>query len=202
MQARAEDRAEHTFLIWAPFDAPAEKWTYADFHAEVCALAAGMKDRGVERGDVVLLHMENCPEFLLSWHACARLGAVVVTTNTRSSADEMEYFLDDCGATVAITQPKFESLVRDAGPKLEWVTVTDQRRRGDAGDAALGRGPALRNAARRCEERAAARCGASGRKQHPVHVRYDVSTEGRALDARERIVGRTDERPAHDAAAR
>lgn len=125
LKARAEDRAEHAFLVWAPFDGDVQRWTYGRFYEEVCRLAAAMRAQGVRRGGMVLLHMENCPEFLLTWHACSRLGAIVVTTNTRSSEDEMEYFLEDCGATVAITQPRFESLVRAAGPNLRWVAVTE-----------------------------------------------------------------------------
>ncbi|MGB5627335.1 MAG: AMP-binding protein [Woeseiaceae bacterium] len=125
LKARAEDRADHHFLIWAPFDGDEQRWTYGAFYQEVCRLAAGMRAKGVSRGDMVLLHMENCPEFLLTWHACSRLGAIVVTTNTRSSEDEMQYFLEDCGASVAITQPKFESMVRNAGPRLKWLAVTE-----------------------------------------------------------------------------
>jgi crotonobetaine/carnitine-CoA ligase len=125
LKARAEDRGDHDFLVWAPFDGNVQRWTYSEFYEEVCRLAAGMKAGGDGKGDMVLLHMENCPEFLLTWHSCSRLGAIVVTTNTRSSEDEMQYFLDDCGASAAITQPKFESLVRKAGPKLKWVAVTE-----------------------------------------------------------------------------
>jgi crotonobetaine/carnitine-CoA ligase len=155
LKARAEDRSDHTFIVWAPFDAEPVRWTYGDFYQEVCQLAAALQSRGVNAGDFVLLHMENCPEFLLSWHACSRLGAVVVTTNNRSSADEVKYFMEHCGARVAITQPKFESMISTAGPDLEWVAVTNtdagavpaQQRsdsalafedlRGDANDAPL-----------------------------------------------------------------
>jgi hypothetical protein len=125
LKERTEDCADHTFLIWAPFDNDVQRWTYGEFYQEVCRLAAGMKAEGVGKGDMVLLHMENCPEFLLTWHACSRLGAIVITTNTRSSEDEMQYFLEDCGASTAITQPKFESLVRKVGPGLKWVAVTE-----------------------------------------------------------------------------
>ena len=116
LEARASDRADHTFIVWAPFDGEAERWSYARFAREVRRLAAGLKARGVKPRDFVVLHMENCPEFLLSWHACSRLGAVVVTTNNRSSEDEVRYFIDHCGARFAITQPRFENLIRNAGP--------------------------------------------------------------------------------------
>lgn len=124
LKARAEDRSDHTFIIWAPFDGEPVHWSYGDFYREVCQLAAGMKAKGVKKDDFVVLHMENCPEFLLSWHACSRLGAVVVTTNNRSSEDEVRYFLEHCGARAAITQPRFEGMIRNAGPDLEWIAVT------------------------------------------------------------------------------
>ena len=125
LRSRAESRADHTFLIWAPFAAQGRRWTYAQFSAEVERVAVGMYHRGVRKGDFVLLHMENCPEFLLVWHACSRLGAVVVTTNTRSSADELRYFAEDCGARFAVTQPRFEQLVGDSSSRFEWLAVTE-----------------------------------------------------------------------------
>ncbi|BCW90731.1 Crotonobetaine/carnitine--CoA ligase [Alphaproteobacteria bacterium SO-S41] len=125
LEARAANRSDHTFLIFAPFDKPAERWTYARFAAAAERVAAGLRARGVTQGDFVLLHMDNCPEFLLTWHACARLGATVVTTNTRSAEDELNYFADHCGARVAITQPKYEALIRAAAPQMKWVAVTE-----------------------------------------------------------------------------
>ena len=40
LRMRAETRKEHPFLIWAPFDAPARKWSYGEFHDRVGALSA------------------------------------------------------------------------------------------------------------------------------------------------------------------
>src|SRR5262245_59605883 len=78
---RARTRGAHPFLIWAPFDGPAATLTYAEFHGRVRRLAAGLAARGIRPGDRVLIHLENSPESLLSWCACADLGAVAVTTN-------------------------------------------------------------------------------------------------------------------------
>ncbi|MFM7068312.1 MAG: class I adenylate-forming enzyme family protein, partial [Actinomycetes bacterium] len=76
-------------------------------------------------GDMVLIHAENCPEAVIAWYACARVGAVAVTTNTRSVASEVNYFIHHTGCVGAITQPKFASLVAEAGPDLGWIVVTD-----------------------------------------------------------------------------
>ena len=92
LRMRAETRRDHPFLIWAPFDASARIWTYGEFHERVGALAAGLTARGVKPGEFVLIHLDNCIEAVLAWFACAELGAVAVTTNTRSAPAEMEYF--------------------------------------------------------------------------------------------------------------
>ena len=130
--AQAKARADHPFVVWAPFDLPATTITYREFHELVRSLAAGLRSRGVGQGDFVLLHMDNCPEFLQVWHACSQLGAVVVTTNTRSSEEELGYFIEHCKARVAITQPAYQALVQRAGPQLAWTACIDH----DAGVAA------------------------------------------------------------------
>lgn len=92
------------FLIWAPFEGPDSIWSYADFWEASGKVAAGLAARGVGKGTRFLIHMENSPEFLLCWLASARLGAIAVTTNTRSSADELAYFAEKSQAVGAITQ--------------------------------------------------------------------------------------------------
>jgi crotonobetaine/carnitine-CoA ligase len=123
LRLRAETRRDHRFLIWAPFDAPARPWTYGEFHERVGALAAGLAARGVKPGECVLIHLDNCIEALLAWFACVELGAIAVTTNTRSAAAEMEYFADHCGAVAAITQPAYAELLAANCRNLRWIAV-------------------------------------------------------------------------------
>ena len=123
LRMRAEVRRDHPFLIWAPFEAPARKWTYGEFHERVGALAAGLARRGVRPGEYVLIHLDNCIEAMLAWFACVELGAIAVTTNTRSAAAEMEYFAGHCGAVAAITQPAYAELVAASCRDLRWIAV-------------------------------------------------------------------------------
>jgi crotonobetaine/carnitine-CoA ligase len=123
LKMRSETRRDHPFLIWAPFDAPARKWTYGEFHERVGALAAGLVKRDIKPGDFVLIHLDNCIEAMLAWFACIELGAIAVTTNTRSAAAEMEYFADHCGAVAAITQPGYAELVAANCRNLRWIAV-------------------------------------------------------------------------------
>ena len=76
------------------------------------------------RGDKVLLHADNCPELVLAWLACATVGAVGVTTNTKSVAAELAYFIDKAQCVAAVTQPRYAAMVTAAGPDLRWVAVT------------------------------------------------------------------------------
>jgi carnitine-CoA ligase len=124
LKMRAEVRRDHPFLIWAPFDAPARRWTYGEFHDRVGALAAGLAKRGIKPGEYVLIHLDNCIEAMLAWFACVELGAIAVTTNTRSAAAEMEYFAGHCDAVAAITQPAFAGLVAASCKNLRWIAVT------------------------------------------------------------------------------
>jgi crotonobetaine/carnitine-CoA ligase len=138
LRMRSETRREHPFLIWAPFDAPARRWSYGEFHDRVGALAAGFKARGVKPGEFVLIHLDNCVEAMLAWFATVELGAIAVTTNTRSSPMEMEYFASHCGAVAAITQPAYAETISAHCRNLRWLVVISH----DAGAApAQGRKP-------------------------------------------------------------
>lgn len=137
---RGEHRGDHTFLIWEPRDGSDRSWTYAEFAEETKKVAAGLHARGVGVGDMVLIHAENCPEAVFAWYACARLGAVAVTTNTRSVAAELNYFINHTGCVGAVTQPQFASLVAEAGPDLGWVVVTGDNSGAPAGAEQTGHG--------------------------------------------------------------
>src|SRR6266700_2813934 len=123
LRMRAQSRTEHPFLVWAPFDTPPRPWSYGEFHSRVGALAAGLARRGIKPGDTVLIHLDNCIEAMLAWFACVELGAVAVTTNTRSAPAEMTYFADHCGAVAAVTQPAYAEMIAAHCKNLRWLAV-------------------------------------------------------------------------------
>lgn len=125
LQVRARLSGESPFMIWHPFEGEARTWTYAQFARDAASLGAGLTRREVKAGDHVLVHMENCPEFLLAWFGCAAIGAVAVTTNTRSTSDELSYYAGHCRAVGAITQPRFVSMVEKSSRDLQWIVCLD-----------------------------------------------------------------------------
>lgn len=133
LQDRAATRADHSYLVWRPFSGPRRAWTYAQFADRVARFAAGLHARGVRPGDRVLVHLDNCPEAVIAWFGCAWMGAVAVTTNARSSADELAYFSEHAAVVAGITQPKFASLVAASAKGLRWLAVTQDDNGDDAG---------------------------------------------------------------------
>jgi crotonobetaine/carnitine-CoA ligase len=124
LRSRAERHGDKPFLIWEPFEGDRRVWSYTAFASDVEAMAGALHSRGVSIGDRVLIHLDNSPEFVISWFACARVGAVAVSTNTRSVARDMEYFAAHAGVVGAITSPGFATLVNESAPGIRFMIVT------------------------------------------------------------------------------
>lgn len=124
LAVQAQAVPQKTLLTWAPFDMPAKSFSYAQFHDMVGRVAAGLQARGVCAGQRVLVHLDNCPEFLLSWCALAELGAVAVTTNTRCMSSELEYFISHSECMGIITQSAYLPTLGEAALRGQWVICT------------------------------------------------------------------------------
>ncbi len=72
----AQQRPDHAFMIWEPHDGNSKTWTYQRFEQDMCRVAAGLLARGVVKGEKVMIHCDNCPEAVLAWYACAKIGAI------------------------------------------------------------------------------------------------------------------------------
>src|SRR3954463_13197084 len=53
-----------------------EKYTYVDVIEQAAAIAAGLKQRGIARGDRVGILMENIPQWVFVLLGCMRAGAI------------------------------------------------------------------------------------------------------------------------------
>lgn len=66
-------------------------------------LAAQLHALGVQRGDRVVLCMQNCPQLVMAHFAILRANAVVVPVNPMNRAEELKHYITDPQARVAIT---------------------------------------------------------------------------------------------------
>ena len=76
--------------------------TFSQLKQQVDALAGYLQSLGVEKGDRVLLFMQNAPQFIISYYAILRANAIVVPVNPMNRAAELEHYLEDTEASVAI----------------------------------------------------------------------------------------------------
>ena len=132
LRTQAERFSDKPFLNWEPFSGRARQWTYAEFLRDVEAVAAALHQCGVAAGQHVLLHMDNSPEFMMTWFACARIGAVVVSTNTGAVARDIAYFAEHAEIVCALTQPAYADLLQANAPGIRHLIVADN----NAGEAA------------------------------------------------------------------
>ena len=74
----AEDPATagRAAVVWEGEPGDVRTRTYAELADEVSALAAGLVDLGVGKGDVVAIYMPNLVEAFTAIHACNRIGAI------------------------------------------------------------------------------------------------------------------------------
>ncbi|RIL06895.1 MAG: 2-succinylbenzoyl-CoA synthetase [Proteobacteria bacterium] len=113
------------------------RFTYAELEARACRAANALAAQGVRRGDRVALLLMNGVEYLESYFAIAKLGAVLVPLNWRLVPDELAFIVKDAGATALLFDAEFDDAVRalrerDTGIRT-WL-----RAGGDAPAPALG----------------------------------------------------------------
>jgi carnitine-CoA ligase len=118
LATQADARPDHPWLVWRPFEGAGRTWSYCEFVADAQCVAVGLHRAGVRRGDRVLIHMNNCPEMLLTWFACGRIGAVAVSTNARLAGDEIAYVRDKVQPVLGVTQSDLAEIVAVSCPGL------------------------------------------------------------------------------------
>ncbi|MET7335386.1 long-chain fatty acid--CoA ligase [Nonomuraea sp. NPDC005650] len=92
--------------------------TGAELRNRVGALARGLLDLGVGRGDVVGILLHNHLEFLELVFAVNRIGAVFLPLNFRLAPAEWEYILRDAEAAAVVTESEFAGAIDDLAPSL------------------------------------------------------------------------------------
>ena len=98
--------------------------TYAELAAQVQRLAAWLAERGVKRGDRVLVGLQNCPQLVVAHYAILSANAVVVPVNPMNKAAELKHLIQDSGAVLAITSAELSAEWLAAGIAARDLLVT------------------------------------------------------------------------------
>ncbi|MEU8418994.1 AMP-binding protein [Amycolatopsis japonica] len=113
--------------------AAGKRWTYTELAAEVDALALGLLDLGIAKGDRVGIWSPNRWEWTCVQYATAKIGAILVNINPAYRSHELEYVLNQAGIKLIVAANSFKTsdyagMIAEAGPKcpaLEHVVLLD-----------------------------------------------------------------------------
>ena len=99
------------------------RWTWSELDREVDALAHGLLELGLQKGDRVGIWSPNRYEWLLTQFATARIGIILVTINPAYRVSEVEFALNKVGCTALITASNFKTsdyigMLQDLAPEL------------------------------------------------------------------------------------
>ncbi len=105
LEQRAATDPENVFLV---FDE--DRLSFGQVERQARALAASLRNLGIEQGDRVALVLPCWPEFVISMFAAAKLGVVLVPLNPRLTTPELQYMLRHSEAVGAVTVESYNEL--------------------------------------------------------------------------------------------
>jgi len=120
---------DHVALVWRE-----RSWSWAELDARVDRLCAALRQRGIGKGDRVLVHSRNSNAMFESQWACFKIGAVWVPTNFRLTPAEVAYLATASRARAMLRDRVFADYadaVRAAGPWCEFVLAVGDARDGE-----------------------------------------------------------------------
>ncbi|AEL25337.1 acetate--CoA ligase [Cyclobacterium marinum] len=92
-------------IIWEPNEPgdPNRILTYKELYEEVCRFSNVLVEKGVGKGDKVIIYMPMVPEAAIAMLACARIGAVHSVVFAGFSSSALADRIEDCKAKVVLT---------------------------------------------------------------------------------------------------
>jgi acetyl-CoA synthetase len=103
VDAWARRQPDHTALIWCNAAGEERRFSYADIARLSDRCAAALAQRGIVKGDRVLVMLPRVPEWQTAMVGCLKLGAVPIPCIDMLTARDMAYRASHSGARAAIT---------------------------------------------------------------------------------------------------
>ncbi|MFC1905467.1 class I adenylate-forming enzyme family protein [Chloroflexota bacterium] len=94
-----------------PVSATRRALTYKQYDDRVNMLANALLDSGIKKGDMVLHLMRNGIEWLETYFAIIRIGAIVVPLNFRFTSDDVKYAADICEPPLIIVEDRLTNVI-------------------------------------------------------------------------------------------
>ena len=100
------------------------RWSFSELKEAVDHVARGLMQLGILPGDKIALWMPNRPEWIHTFFAVAKIGAILVPINTRFRTRDLEYVVRQSDAKMLITVDRsgpvdYLEMVRELCPEIE-----------------------------------------------------------------------------------
>ncbi len=119
LESAARQQPDKVALVCAK-----QRLTYAELDRRSNALAHTLQERGVMRGDRVLVFADNTVQTVVSFWAVLKASAVVSIVNPLTKADKLAYLLKDCRAAALISDAHLAKVYSGAAGQSEHLQVT------------------------------------------------------------------------------
>jgi benzoate-CoA ligase family protein len=178
----AAGRGDKTAVI-----APGGVRSYADLCSDASRWANGLLSLGLQRGDRVLMFLDDRPSYPAAFFGAVRAGFVPVLINTLTHPDILQFYLADSGSTVAVADAEFADrfdVVACNGTNLRTLIIVNGSRRAHVAPRAVVAETWLFDFSRKSEEVDTDRndmafwmysSGSTGKPKAIVHLQHDMA---------------------------
>jgi len=95
-----------------------QRRSYEQTHERVNRLAFALDELGIKKGDRIGMMSTNCPPYIETYFAAAKIGAIFVPLNFRAKSDELAYMLGASEAKVLFIGERYLDMVKELIPQL------------------------------------------------------------------------------------
>lgn len=116
---------DHTAIVYKE-----KEYSYKQLYEDALRFANSLQKNGFGKGDVIAIHMPNCPQYVVAYYGILLSGATFSPANPLLPPKDLAYQLNDCGAKAVITwnlaAPVIQAVYGNTQLKLAIVTGDDE----------------------------------------------------------------------------
>ncbi|RZI94875.1 MAG: AMP-dependent synthetase [Variovorax sp.] len=112
LRAHARERGDNPACIWY-----GSTMTWAELDRASDAFAARLQAIGVQKGEPVVLFLNNCPQYIVAHYGIQKIGAIVCPSGPLNKEHELAYQANDLKARVIVAAASLMPVVRKVQPE-------------------------------------------------------------------------------------
>ena len=97
------------------------RWTYGQINERINRLTHALVKSGIKNGDRIGILQVNCNQYIESYFAAAKLGAIFVPLNFRAKADELAYMIGHAEIRTLFVGNRYREMINGMLPQLPSV---------------------------------------------------------------------------------